>query len=78
MLLKLEGFMYTSYLDLNIRYYHIESSLEAKNLFTNILLWGKYDNKKLPMGVCNISNIYQEKIYELFKSFNTVYAYMTY
>ena len=42
MLLKLEGFQYTTSLDLNIGYYHIQLSENSSNLCVIILPWGKY------------------------------------
>ena len=45
MLLKLEGFKYTTSLDLNMGYYHIRLSDQASNLCTIILPWGKYGKK---------------------------------
>ena len=41
MLFKLEGFQYTTSLDLNMLYYHIRLSKNAGNLCTIILMWGK-------------------------------------
>ena len=41
MLLNLEGFTYTSYLDLNMGYYHIESSPGLKQLYAIVLPWVK-------------------------------------
>ena len=64
MLLKLGSFTYASSLDLNTGYYHIEIS--------HLLTWGKYDCQKLLLGVCNIPDIFQERIYELFKGFYMV------
>ena len=50
MILNLEGFQYTTSLDLNMRYYNIRLREEASNLFTIILPWGNYKYKHLPMG----------------------------
>ena len=52
-LLKLEGFQYATYLDLNMGYYNIRLSKNASNLCTIILPWGKYRYKRLTMGVAN-------------------------
>ena len=76
MLLRLEGFTHASSLDLNMGYYHIELSPSAKKLCTIVLPWGKYEYHKLPMGVCNSPDIFQEKISELFEGFDTVRAYI--
>ena len=42
MLLKLEVFQYSTSLDLNIGYYHIQLSENASNLCMVILPWKKY------------------------------------
>ena len=76
MLLRLEGFTHASSLDLNMGYYHIELSPSAKQLCTIVLPWGKYEYQKLPMGVCNSPDIFQEKISELFEGFDNVRAYI--
>ena len=49
MILKTEGFKYDTSLDLNMGYYHIHLSEEARNLCTIILPWGKYRYRCLPM-----------------------------
>ena len=61
MLLKLEGFQYATSLDLNMGYYHIELSPSSKRLCTIVLPWGKYEYQRLPMGLCNSPDIFQEK-----------------
>ena len=37
-----------------------------------VLLWGKYENKKLPMKLCNSSDIFQEKMNKLFDGLDYV------
>ena len=76
MLLNLEGFMYASYLDLNMGYYHIELSPGSKKLCNIVLPWGKYKYKKLTMGVCNSPDIFQEKISKLFDDIDMVRIYI--
>ena len=75
MLLNLGGFTYASSLDLNMGYYHIELSPGAKHLCTILLPQGKYEYQKLPMGVCNSTNIFQEKTSKPFYGFNIVRVY---
>ena len=55
-------------------YYHIELSPGSKQLCTIVILWGKYKYRKLPMGVCNSPNIFQEMISKIFDSFDMVCA----
>ena len=65
MLQKLEGFMWATSLDLNMGYYHILLTPNASRLCTVVLPWGKYEYLRLPMGLCNSPDIFQEKMSEL-------------
>jgi Reverse transcriptase (RNA-dependent DNA polymerase) len=76
MLLKLEGFKYATSLDLNMGYYHIELSPESKRLCTIVLPWGKYEYQRLPMGLCNSPDIFQEKMSVLMHDLEYVRAYI--
>ena len=76
MLINLEGFTRASSLELNIGYYHIKLSPVVKQLCTIVLSWGEYKYQTLPMGVCNSTSIFQEKISELFDRFYTVHAHI--
>ena len=62
LLLKLEGFQYATSLDLNMGYYHISLTPLSKSLCTIVLPWGKYEYQRLPMGLCNSPDIFQEKM----------------
>ena len=61
-LLKLERFMYTTSLDLNMGYYHIELTPNAKKYCTIVFPFGKYEYQRLPMGLCTSQDIFQEKM----------------
>ena len=61
LLLKLEGFQYSTLLDLNMGYYHIQLNLESRKLCMIVLPWRKYEYQKLSMGLCNSPDIFQEK-----------------
>jgi transposase InsO family protein len=76
MLLKLEGFQYATSLDLNMGYYHIELSPHSKRLCTIVLPWGKYEYQRLPMGLCNSPDIFQEKMSSLMQDLEYVRAYI--
>jgi len=76
LLLKLEGFQYATSLDLNMGYYHIELSPRSKELCTIVLPWGKYEYQKLPMGLCNSPDIFQEKMSTLLGDLEYVRAYI--
>jgi len=76
MLLKLEGFQFATSLDLNMGYYHIELSPHSKQLCTIVLPWGKYEYQRLPMGLCNSPDIFQEKMSTLMQDLEYVRAYI--
>ena len=76
MLLKLEGFQYGTSLDLNMGYYHIELTPNSKRLCTIVLPWGKYEYQRLPMGLCNSPDIFQEKMSSLMAGLEFVRTYI--
>jgi hypothetical protein len=76
LLLKLEGFKYATPLDLNMGYYHIQLSLTSRELCTIVLPWGKYEYLRLPMGLCNSPDIFQEKMSELMYDLEYVRTYL--
>ena len=59
---KLEGFKYDTQLDLNMGYFHIIIIEYESNLFTIILLWGKYCYKMLPMGDISPPIVFHHKL----------------
>jgi len=75
-MLKLEGFQYGTSLDLNMGYYHIELNPISRKLCTIVLPWGKYEYQRLPMGLCNSPDIFQEKMGELMADLEFVRAYI--
>ena len=76
MLLRLEGFQYDTSLDLIMGYYHTRLRKNARDLCTIILPWGKYRYKRLPTGVANYPNIFQQKTNDLFHGFEFILAYI--
>jgi hypothetical protein len=76
LLMKLEGFMYATSLDLNMGYYHIELTPNSKALCTIVLPWGKYEYQRLPMGLCNSPDIFQEKMSSLVSDLEYCRAYI--
>ena len=57
-------------------YNHIKLSAKSKELCTIVTQWGKYEYQRLPMGLCNIPNIFQENMSELFIGIDTVRVYI--
>jgi hypothetical protein len=61
---------------LNMGYYHIELSPHSKRLCTIVLPWGKYEYQRLPMGLCNSPDIFQEKMSNLMIGLEYVRTYI--
>src|SRR5687768_8411617 len=76
MLQKLEGFMWATSLDFIMGYYHIMLTPNASRLCTVVLPRGKYEYLRLPMGLCNSPDIFQEKMSELMSGLEFVRAYL--
>ena len=76
MILKLEGFMHVSSIDLNMGYFYVALSPVEEQLCTIVLPWGKNEYQKLPMGVCNRTDIFQDKISEVFDGLDKVRVYI--
>jgi Reverse transcriptase (RNA-dependent DNA polymerase) len=67
LLQKLEGFYLATSLDLNMGYYHIGLTPYASTL---------YEYLRLPMGLCNSPDIFQEKMSELMFGLEFARAYL--
>jgi hypothetical protein len=76
LLRKLSGFKYAAAIDLIMGYYHIPLDLEAQKLCTTILSWGKYQYKRLPMGVKTSPDIFQRIMYELLGDIPNIQVYL--
>ena len=57
-------------------YYHIKLCPFSRKLCTIVLPWGKYEYQKLPMGLCNSVDIFQDKINELSNGLEYVRIYI--
>jgi hypothetical protein len=67
LLRKLSGFRYATVIDLSMGYYHIPLDLEEQKLCTTIFPWGKYQYKRLPMGVKTSPDIFQRIMYDIIR-----------
>src|SRR5210317_690650 len=76
MLQKLRGFQWATSLDLNMGYYHMQLDPDARKYCTIVLPWGKYECLRLPMGLCNSPDIFQEKMSELMADLGFVRTYI--
>ena len=72
----LEGFTYATTLDLNMGYYTIKLDPTAQDYCTIVTPWGKYAYTRLPMGLCNAPDIFQEKMYSLMDGLEFVCTYL--
>ena len=57
-------------------YYHIKLDPASKRLCTIVLPWGKYEMQRLPMGLCNSPDIFQEKMSKLMEGLAYVLTYI--
>src|SRR5210317_491788 len=76
MLHKLQGFQWVTSLDLNMGYYHIVLDPDTRKYCTIVLPWGKYEYLRLPMGLYNSPDIFQENMSELMSDLIFVRAYI--
>jgi hypothetical protein len=76
MLQKIQKFRYATSLDLNMGFYHIELSPETKKMCTIVLPWGKYEMQRLPMGLSNSPDVFQEKMGNLMADLEYVLSYI--
>jgi Reverse transcriptase (RNA-dependent DNA polymerase) len=76
MMLNLEGFQYATALDLNMGYYHVRLDPDSRKLCTIILPFGKFEYQRMPQGICNGPDIFQEKMAELFDGMDFIRAYI--
>ena len=75
-LLELEGFEYGTSLDINMGYYHIELHPDSRKYCTIVFPFGKYEYLRLPMGLCNSPDIFQEHMSGLMADLEFVRAYI--
>ncbi len=73
---ELEGFTYSSQLDLNMGYYTIILDLYSSKICTIILPWGEFAYQRLPMDVARSPDIFQEKMTGLMSDLEYVRAYI--
>jgi hypothetical protein len=76
LLRKLSGFKYATAIDLSMGYYHKPLDLEAQKLCTTIFPLGKYQHKRLPMGVKTSPDTFQRIMYELLGDIPNIQVYL--
>jgi hypothetical protein len=73
---KLKGFQHVISLNLNIGYYHIRLTPHASSICTVTLPWREYEYLRLPMGLCNSPDIFQQKMSKLMEGLEFARAYI--
>ena len=76
LLRKLEGFKWATAIDLSMGYYHIPLDKEARKLCTTILPWGKYQYRRLPMGIKTSPDIFQRIMNDLLGDIPNIQVYL--
>ena len=76
LLMNLEGFTYATSIDLNMGYYHVKLTPDSSRLCTIVTEFGKYEYLRIPMGVCNSPDIFQERMSDLMAGLEYVRAYI--
>jgi hypothetical protein len=74
MLQELEGFTYTTAVNLNMGYYTIRLDPAASEMCTIIFPWGKFSYKWLPIGFKGSANIFQVQMIDLVASLEFEYV----
>ena len=73
--MKLSG-LYPMVINQSMGYYHIPIDKESQKLCSTILLWGKYQCTKLPMGLCNLPDIFQQVMSDILGDLEYVLIYI--
>jgi hypothetical protein len=72
----MEGFTFTTALDLNMCYYDIKLDADDQKLCTIIFPWGKYKYKRLPMGIKIAPDVFQNVMSELTQDVEYAITYL--
>ena len=62
---QLEGFQYATIIDINMVYFNIRISPASQYMMTIVTEFRKFRYNRLPMGMCNSSDIFQAKVDKL-------------
>ena len=63
-------------IDLSMGYFHVRLDEESSKLCTTILPWGKYRYLRLPRGIKNSPDIFQQLINDVLGDIKNVRAYL--
>ena len=73
---EIGGFHYVTGIDLNMGYYAMALTERSKDLCIIILPWRKYKYNSLPMGVCIVTNVFQQRLSEIMSIVLYVYVFI--
>ena len=73
---QLEGFQYTTALDMNMGYYTTRISPASQDMTTIVNRFGKFRYNRLPMGMCASGDIFQAKVDKLLSDIEGVKTYI--
>ena len=73
---QLEGFHYTTALDLNMGYYNIRLSPSSQYMSRIVTEFWKFRYNRLPMGMYALGDIFQAKVDKLLGDFEDVKTYI--
>ena len=76
LLQKMEKFKYATAIDLRKGYYHIPLDEATSKLCTTVFPWGKYQYKRLPMGIATSPDIFQKAMNDIFGDLEYVIVYL--
>ena len=60
---QLEGFQYSTTLDINMGYYTIRLLCVSQDMTTIVTEFCRFRYTRLPMGMCALGGIFQAKVY---------------
>jgi hypothetical protein len=75
MIRSMKELTFASALDLNMDYYHIKLDVDSQNLNKIVFPWGKYNYKRLPMGIKITLDEFQNIISKLVQDMEYVKTY---
>ncbi len=73
---KLSRLKYATVIDLSMGYCHIPIDEESQKLCSTVLPWGKYQYKRLPMGIANAPDIFQKVMTDMLGDLDFVLIYI--
>ena len=73
---RIGGMKYVTAVDQILAYYTIQMKEEVWKYLTIILPWGKYQYKKMPMGLSISADVFQNQMTKLFEGLDFVLVYI--